>query len=226
MVTNSTLTTKELAQYIDHTLLRPEATAAEIEKLCAEAREHSFKAVCVERQFIPLAVKQLAGSPVLVATVLSFPHGTDSEDEKIRQAEESVAAGAKELDMVLNRGHLKERRYGALYSEIRNVVERSGVLVKIILETSELTANEKVVACAVAQAAGAHFVKTSTGFSASGATEEDVRLMRQVVGLNTGVKASGGVRTLEKALQMIHAGANRIGTSSSVAILTDLGKQK
>jgi deoxyribose-phosphate aldolase len=216
----ATLSPSELAQYIDHTLLRPEATEAEIDKLCAEAVEFSFKAVCVERRWITRAKELVRGSSVLVATVLSFPLGLDSTVEKHRQAVESLDLGADEMDMVLHRGWLKDKKYREVMLDIRGVVEAAcGAPVKVILETSELSREEKIVACGLAKAAGAGFVKTSTGFSKSGATVEDVKLMREVVGRDMGVKASGGVRSYQDALAMIAAGATRLGTSAGVALV-------
>ncbi len=211
---------KELAQYLDHTVLRPEATESEILKACDEALQYSFKGVCIESRWLPTVVPKLKGSRVLAVTVVSFPHGSGSTEEKVAETKLAVERGAQEVDMVLNRELLKTKKLQAFYEDIRKVVLAAGqVPVKVILETSELTRDEKVIACAVCTAAGASYVKTSTGFSKSGATVEDVELMRSVVGSLLGVKASGGVRSYESALQMIAAGATRIGTSSSVAIV-------
>ena len=214
------LAPKNLAQYIDHTLLRPDAKELDIIKLCEEALEHSFKAVCIERQWLSLVSPLLKGSPVLPITVLSFPAGDASTGRKVEEALEALEDGAKELDMVLNRALLREGNYDLVLSDIASVVDAAGTLtVKVILETSELTHDEKVIACSLAKAAGAGFVKTSTGFSKNGATEDDVQLMRRIVGKSIGVKASGGIRSYDTAVNMIRAGANRLGTSASVAIL-------
>ncbi len=210
-----------LAKYIDHTLLRPEATKDEILKVCAEAKEFSFKGVCVELKWIPLVAEQLNGTSVLPVTVISFPAGSDSTSSKVSQTSQAVRDGAKEVDMVLNRTLLKEKNYAAVLADISGVVEAAkGTPVKVILETSELTRDEKIVACTLSKAAGASFVKTSTGFSKSGATAEDVALMRETVGPEMGVKASGGVRTFSDAQKMVQAGATRLGTSASVGIVT------
>lgn len=219
------LAAKNLAQYIDHTLLRPDAKELEIIKLCEEALENSFKAVCVEKQWLPLVAPLLKGTPVLAITVISFPAGDGSTERKVEEALESLQEGAKELDMVLNRSLLRAGKYDLALSDIASVVDAAGTIpVKVILETSELTHDEKVVACSLAKAAGAAFVKTSTGFSKDGATEEDVQLMRRIVGPSMGVKASGGIRSYETAAKMIRAGANRLGTSASVAIVTGAGR--
>lgn len=208
------------SQYIDHTLLRPDATEAEITKLCQEAAEYSFKSVCIESKWLGLATKLLQGSSAIPITVISFPKGDDHSPLKAADTLSAVKAGAREIDMVLNRQLLKARNHEAVYDDIRGVVEAAGGFpVKVIFETSELTREEKIMACALSKAAGAKFVKTSTGFSKSGATVEDVRLMRDCVGPEMGVKASGGIRTTEEARKMIEAGANRLGCSASIAIL-------
>lgn len=213
----------ELAQYIDHTLLRPDATEAEIERLCQEARTYHFKAVCVEAKWLPTVRTLLEGSAVAAATVIGFPGGSVSSVEKQHEARAAREWGADEMDMVLNRDWLKAGDFAAVFRDVEGVVSEAGVLpVKVILETSELNQQQKVIACALAKAAGARFVKTSTGFSGAGATVEDIRLMRAVVGADFGVKASGGVRDLAQALLLIAAGANRLGTSAGVAILQGL----
>lgn len=209
-----------LAQYIDHTLLRPDATAAEIEKICDEAKEFQFKGVCVEAKWLPLVVPRLKGSEVLAVTVISFPGGDLPTEKKAAEATAARRDGAQEIDMVLNRGWLKAKNYHAVYADIEAVVKAAaGAPVKVILETSELSDEEKWSACVLSKAAGAAFVKTSTGFSKGGATVEDVRRMRAAVGPELGVKASGGVRTREQAIAMVEAGANRLGTSGGVAIV-------
>jgi deoxyribose-phosphate aldolase len=209
-----------LAQYIDHTLLRPEATEAEILKLCDEAVAHNFKTVCVESKWLPAVTARLKGSKVLPITVISFPHGNDNTEKKHQDTLAAVRAGAKEIDVVLNRNLMAQKDYQAVWNDLHQVVLAAGsVPVKVILETSELSDSEKRIACALVKAAGAQFVKTSTGFSKSGATEADVKLMREIVGPEFGVKASGGVRSFEDAVKMIEAGATRLGTSASIAIV-------
>ena len=217
------LSPRSLAQYIDHTLLRPEATEDQILKLCDEAMEYSFKTVCIERKWLKAATRRLGSSAVLPITVIGFPEGVLATELKGDEVKEALDFGAREVDMVLNRDWLKVKDYRGVFEDIAHVVKQaSGVPVKVILETSELQEAEKIMACALSKAAGASFVKTSTGFSKGGATETDVRLMRQVVGEDMGVKASGGVRTYEDAVKMIRAGANRLGTSASVAIVSGL----
>ncbi len=212
---------EKLAQLIDHTLLRPEATEAEVRKLCDEAREHNFKTVCILAKWLPKATEWLKGSAVLPITVIAFPSGEGAPEAKAAETREAVAAGAKEIDVVLNRQWIKEKNYQQTYNELyQTVTAAKGLPVKVILETSELNDLEKTIACAIAKAAGVAFVKTSTGFSKSGATEADVRLMRAVVGEEIGVKASGGIRDFATAKKMIEAGANRLGLSASIAIVT------
>ncbi|MFM8269635.1 MAG: deoxyribose-phosphate aldolase [Pseudomonadota bacterium] len=211
----------KLATLIDHTLLRKDATAPEFEKLCQEAVEHGFKTVCVEAEWLPFVTQKLKGSSVLPIAVICFPEGTAPTPEKIQKTQAAVKAGAQEIDMVLNRELLKARKYSEVLQDIKGVVEAAGrAPVKVILETSELNQEEKAIACALAKIAGAAFVKTSTGFSKSGATVEDVSLMRQIVGPEMGVKASGGVRSYDDAIKMVNAGASRLGTSASVAIVS------
>lgn len=212
---------KTLGQYIDHTLLRPDAKEDEILKTCDEALQYGFKGVCVEGKWLSKVVPKLKGSQVLAVTVVSFPHGNSSTEDKVKETKKAVELGAQEVDMVLNRDLLKSRQLHAVYLDIKSVVDAAGnIPVKVILETSELTQDEKAAAIALCVAAEARFVKTSTGFSKSGATADDIKLMRDLVGPGLGVKASGGVRSYETALQMIEAGATRIGTSSSIAIVT------
>jgi deoxyribose-phosphate aldolase len=210
----------ELARMIDHTLLRPDATHDDIVALCDEARQHHFASVCVNGHWVPLCAARLAGSDVMVCTVVGFPLGAASAAAKALEAREAVRHGAAEVDMVLNVGALKSRDYQTVFDDIAGVVDASApAKVKVILETSALERDEKVIACCLAKAAGAAFVKTSTGFGKGGATADDVALMRAVVGPELGVKASGGVRTAADAAKMIAAGADRLGTSAGVAIV-------
>lgn len=213
----------ELVSYIDHTLLKPEATPEQIRKLCREARDNNFKAVCVNPGYVSLCREELAGSGVKVATVIGFPLGATTTKAKVSEAREAVGNGADELDMVINIGLLKAGEYDLVREDIAAVVKAGGESshVKVILETDLLSDDEKVKACQLSVEAGATFVKTSTGFSKGGATVEDIRLMRQTVGPKVGVKASGGVRDLGALEEMIAAGANRIGTSSAVKILAE-----
>lgn len=214
-----------VADFVDHTLLKAEATRAEILKLCAEAREYRFAAVCVNPTWVELCVRELYGTDVAVATVVGFPLGATTARAKAAEAREAVATGAAEVDMVANIGRIRSGEWVAVEDDIRAVVEASRPsLVKVIIESAALTREEIIKASAVSREAGAHFVKTSTGFHpAGGASVEAVRLMRLVVGDELGVKASGGVRDCATALQMIAAGANRIGTSSGVAFASCLG---
>jgi deoxyribose-phosphate aldolase len=217
------MTPARLAALIDHTLLRPEATAAEIEALCAEAVNYGFKAVCVNPWHLPRAVACLRGHAPLPVTVAGFPLGAAQMAIKAHEAALAAEQGAAEVDMVLNIGALKEAGAELAREDIALVVRACApARVKVILETCLLTDAEKELACRLAVEAGAAFVKTSTGFSRSGATEADVRLLRRCVGPRFGVKASGGVRTLDDALRMVAAGADRLGTSSGAAIMHSL----
>jgi deoxyribose-phosphate aldolase len=214
----------DLAKLIDHTLLKPEATRAEVVALCEEARKHRFASVCVNTTWVPVCKAMLAGTDVMVCAVVGFPLGAMSPTAKGYEAREAVRQGAREIDMVINIGALKSKDYETVYEDICRVVKMSAPAgVKVILETSALDHDEKVIACTLSKLAGAAFVKTSTGFGKGGATVEDVALMRQLVGSDVGVKASGGVRTAEDALKMAQAGANRLGASASVAIVTTGG---
>jgi len=215
-----------LARYVDHTLLRATATSADIVKLCREARQYGFAAVCVNPVWVDLAVAELAGSSVAVATVIGFPLGASTTAVKVREAEDAMARGATELDMVAQIGRIKEGAWVAVEEDIRAVVEAAAgrALVKVILETAALEPMEIIKAAALCREAGADFVKTSTGFHpAGGATPEAVALLRLAVGRDLGVKASGGVRTCEDALRMIAAGATRIGTSSGIELVNCYG---
>ncbi|HWA98177.1 MAG TPA: deoxyribose-phosphate aldolase [Pirellulales bacterium] len=214
-------TAAELAAMIDHTLLKPEATADDIRRVCAEARQHRFASVCVNGGQVALAAELLRGSGVKPIAVVGFPLGAGTSRAKAFEASDAVAAGAEEIDMVLNVGALKAGDTARVRDDIRAVVEAASPKpVKVILETGLLADDEKITACQLAKEAGAAFVKTSTGFGPGGATDHDVRLMRATVGPELGVKASGGVRSREDALRMIEAGANRLGTSGGVAIVT------
>lgn len=214
-----------IAAHIDHTLLKPDALPAEIEQLCAEARQLQTATVCVNSSYVPLAVWLLKGATTKVITVVGFPLGAASTAAKVFEAKEAIAQGAQEIDMVIRIGALKARDYSAVWHDIRDVVEASKPFpVKVIIEISMLNEEQKIIACALSKAAGAAFVKTSTGFGASGATPEDVALMRRVVGPEMGVKASGGVKTYADAMQMIKAGASRIGSSASVKIIEEAAK--
>jgi deoxyribose-phosphate aldolase len=210
-----------LASLIDHTVLKPDATREEIDRLCAEARENRFASVCVQPWWVPMCADLLADTDVRVCTVIGFPHGMNRPETKAFEGRRAVHDGATELDMVVNIGALKSKDYGTVERDIRGVVEsaRSRATVKVILETAYLTDEEKAEACALAKAAGADYVKTSTGFGPGGATVEDVQLMRRVVGPEMGVKAAGGIRDAESARRMIEAGATRLGASASLAIV-------
>lgn len=210
-----------LAKYIDHTLLKPEASVEQIRVLCKEAAEHGFAAVCVNPVFVDLAAHLLRGSGVKVATVVGFPLGATLTEIKAAEAKAAIERRADEIDMVINLGAVKSGAWDAVESDIHAVVEAAeGRTVKVIIETCLLTNEEKRQACQAALAAGAHFVKTSTGFSSGGATVEDILLMKEVIGDKALIKASGGVRNREQALAMITAGASRIGTSAGVSIAT------
>lgn len=218
-----------LARYIDHTLLKPEATPRQIQALCQAAREYGFAAVCVPPAYVALAADLLADTPVAVATVCGFPLGNTSTTAKVYETIQALHDGAREIDMVMAIGLLKAGRDDRVYQDIAAVVEvvhPAGARVKVILETGLLTPEEIVRACRLAQAAGADFVKTSTGFGPRGATEADVRLMRQAVGPEMGVKAAGGIRTYQQALALIQAGATRLGTSAGHRLMEEARKER
>lgn len=215
-----------MARVIDHTLLKPEATPPQIEQLCREAAHYGFAAACVQPAYVALAASLLRATPVKVASVVGFPQGTTLSSVKRFEAFQAIRLGAGEIDMVQNVGALKAGDRDRVQNDIRAVVEvahANGAIVKVILENALLTREEKVLACELALAAGADFVKTSTGFSSGGATVEDVALMRSVVGDRAGVKAAGGIRTAADVAAMLAAGADRIGASASVAIVKELG---
>ena len=210
----------EKSKYIDHTLLKAFATSEEIINLCAEANKYHFASVCVNPCNVALAAKCLRGTDVKVCTVIGFPLGANTPDVKAYETTSAIANGADEVDMVINIGALKEGNLDYVYEDIKAVVDAAnGVLTKVIIETCYLTKEEIVEACKLSKKAGADFVKTSTGFGTAGAKAEDVKLMRETVGPNMGVKASGGVRNKEDFEKMIEAGANRIGCSAGVAIM-------
>ena len=212
-----------LARYIDHTLLKPEASLKEIEQLCAEARDHNFYAVCVNGSWVTQARHFLDGSHVKVATVVGFPLGATDSDTKRYETEAAIDNGAQEFDVVINIGRLKDGDDEYVLRELRDVVEAADERpVKVIIETCLLTSAEKIRACRIVLDAGAQFVKTSTGFSTGGATVADVKLLREIVGEKFGVKAAGGIREKQTALAMIEAGANRLGTSAGVAMVQAL----
>ncbi|GBD86856.1 deoxyribose-phosphate aldolase [bacterium BMS3Abin03] len=214
---------KNVASMIDHTLLKPEATPSDIKKLCSEAREYHFASVCINPSYVSLCSELLSGSGVKVCTVIGFPLGTTTTEVKRYEAEQAIDNGAEEVDMVINIGHLKEGNYKYVEHDVKEVVQtahRKNALVKVIIETALLTDKEKVIACLICKRAGADFVKTSTGFSKGGATVGDVALMKYVVGSKIGVKAAGGIRSKEDAEAMIASGADRIGASASVKIIS------
>jgi len=215
---------KNFARMIDHTLLKAEATKEQIEKLCAEAKQFNFASVCVNPTWVKRSSELLQGTDVLVCTVIGFPLGANTPAVKAFEAKDAIANGAKEVDMVINISALKDKNYELVQADIAAVVEaaKDSALVKVIIESCLLTDEEKVKACELAVAAGADYVKTSTGFSTGGATAEDIALMRKTVGPDLGVKASGGVRSLEDMKKMVEAGATRIGASSGVAIMNGL----
>jgi deoxyribose-phosphate aldolase len=212
-----------IASFIDHTLLRPEASEAQILQLCAEAAQYGFKSVCVNPIWVKTAVKALKGTGVLTCSVVGFPLGATPSDVKAFEARGAVLDGAEEIDMVINIAAARADDKGALVDDITAVAEAvhaGGAILKVIVETSLLSDAQKVLACESAVEAGADFVKTSTGFNGGGATVEDIALMRRTVGPDIGVKASGGIRTLSDAQAMIAAGATRIGASSGIAIVS------
>ena len=224
-MTELSITAQELGQMIDHTLLKADATYQQVETLCREALEYRFASVCVHPIHVTRCVTALAGSSVNVCTVAGFPLGTNLSRTKAYEAQRAIELGASEIDMVMNIGALKSNDLEAVERDIAAVAavcHDSGAICKVIIETCLLTDAEKATACRLSQAAGADFVKTSTGFSTGGATSEDVRLMRRTVGPDMGVKAAGGIRAYETVAAMIAAGANRIGASASVNIIQEL----
>jgi deoxyribose-phosphate aldolase len=224
---------QDMAKMIDYTLLKPVATVEDIKRLCEEARDYQFASVCINPILVPLASRLLSNSSVKVSTVIGFPLGASTTETKVFETRNVIKNGAQEIDMVMNLGAFKSRAYDLVRADIKAVVDAtkatgitSDIIVKVILETCYLNQEEIIIACNLARDAEADFVKTSTGFADGGATVEDVSLMRKTVGREIGVKASGGINTFIKALTMLDAGANRIGTSSGVAIVTGKGLEE
>ena len=214
---------ENLSKYIDHTMLKADASQAEIIKLCQEAKQYDFYSVCINPNFVELAAKELKDTSVKVCTVIGFPLGASTSNTKAFETKDAIEKGATEVDMVINISKLKDKKDKEVLEDIMAVVDSSNgkALVKVIIETCLLTDEEKERACLLSKQAGANFVKTSTGFSTGGATKQDIALMRKTVGEKIGVKASGGVRTYEDAVTMIESGATRIGASASIAIVTN-----
>ena len=225
---NASYSPQSLASYIDHTLLKSDATSEDVRKVCDEAKKHQFASVCVNPSYIKFAAGQLEGSGVKPCCVVGFPFGTQTPEAKGGETLDAVLNGAKEIDMVINVGAIKNKDWHLVRRDVESVVAaaKGKAGVKVILETCLLTDEEKVKACTICKLAGADFVKTSTGFSTGGATVEDITLMRATVGPEMGVKASGGVRTYEDAVKMINAGANRLGASASVKIIAGPAAEK
>ncbi len=217
----------ELAGFIDHTLLKPEAVESQFELLCNEAVKYKFKSVCVNSSWVPYVAKKLRGTGVIICSVIGFPLGGMDTRSKAFEARSAIASGATELDMVINVGALKSGNLKLVEEDIRAIKRacRSTTVLKVILETGLLTDAEKILACEIAKKADADFVKTSTGFAGSGATVEDISLMRRIVGPKMGVKASGGIKTFDQAIALINAGANRLGCGASVAVITGAESQ-
>lgn len=227
---------RELAKTIDHTLLRPDAVAADVQQLCREAAEHHFAAVCVFPYHVPLAAALLRSSDVKVCSVIAFPHGAELPHVKVVSAEEAVTRGADEIDVVINISALLSGEFGLVRDELANIVRtvrlravnsgRGQTIVKAIIETCYLSAKMKQLACKICEEAGVDFVKTSTGTGPQGATVRDVELLRECLGAHVGVKAAGGIRTYEDAQKMINAGAARVGTSAGAVIMRDFLSQR
>jgi len=219
---------RTLASVIDHTMLRPQAACEDMERFCDEAVSLGVGVISIHQVWVPMAVRRLRGTGIKVGTVVGFPFGATLPSIKRAEAEASIRAGAEELDMVMNIGAMRSGNLEGVQGDIQGVVDiahESGCILKVILENAYLSDEQKVTACQIAQRAGADFVKTSTGLGPSGATEADVRLMRKTVGLSMGVKAAGGIRSLGEALNMLEAGASRLGTSTSAAILAEAARR-
>ena len=222
---SKTITIEEIAKMIDHTNLKSFATTKEITKLCDEALEHGFAAVCVNSSFVSYCFNKLKNSEVEVASVVGFPLGVCTIESKICETKEAVNLGATEIDMVMNVGLFREQNFTAVEKDIEGVVQAAdGACVKVILETGYLTDDQIVKACNIAKKSGAHFVKTSTGFGPMGAFYDHVKIMRETVGRSMGVKAAGGIRTAKSAVRLINAGANRLGASAGVSIVGSLAE--
>ncbi len=220
-------TPRDIAPYIDHTLLKPEATEKQFLLLCQEALIHKFASVCIPPSFVALCFKELQNSPVKSITVIGFPLGYQCTETKVFETQNAIENGAQEIDMVLPIGHLKERNLHYVENDLKKTLRAAGdIPVKVILETSLLSDQEKTLACQLSQDAGASFIKTSTGFSSSGASISDIKLIRKTILPHIGVKASGGIKTYQDALDMIAAGANRLGTSSGVTIVTHMDTKR
>lgn len=213
----------DIAKYIDHTILKAEATVEDVKKLCVEAKEYGFASVCVNACYAKLVSTELKGSDVKTCVVVGFPLGAMTKEAKAFETAQAIENGANEIDMVINVGALKAKNYELLKEDIEAVVNaaKGKAIVKVIIETCLLTDEEKIKACEISKEAKADFVKTSTGFSTGGATKEDIALMRKTVGPELGVKASGGIRDFKTAMDMINAGASRIGASASIAIVKE-----
>ncbi|MEJ8554388.1 deoxyribose-phosphate aldolase [Tepidibacter sp. Z1-5] len=212
----------ELSKYIDHTVLKAQTTEDDVKKVCKEAKEYGFFSVCINPSYIEFSKEQLKGSDVKVCTVIGFPLGANTSEVKAFETIDAIKKGADEVDMVINIGALKDKKYDYVQNDIKAVVDAADgkALVKVIIETCYLTDEEKKIACELAKKAGTDYVKTSTGFGTGGSTPQDIKLMRETVGANIGVKASGGVRSTEDAKAVIDAGASRIGASASISIVT------
>ena len=221
-VSQPLMSSAELAGYIDHTLLKPESVQAQFKQLCEEAVKYQFKSVCVNSGWVPFVTKKLRGSGIKICSVIGFPLGEMDSRSKAFEARSAISSGADELDMVINVGALKSRDLALVEKDIMAIRRacRSHTILKVIIETVLLTEEEKILACEISKKAGADFVKTSTGFLGGGATVEDVIIMRRIVGPDMGVKASGAIRDFNQAVALIHAGANRLGCGSSVAVIT------
>ena len=217
----------QLSKYIDHTILKPDATSEEVKKVCSEAKEYNFASVCINPYYARLVSSELEGTKIKTCVVIGFPLGANTKEVKAFEASNAVANGAQEVDMVINIGALKDKMYDVVENDIKAVVEsvKGKALVKVIIECCLLTNEEKVMACSLSLKAGTDFVKTSTGFSTSGAKTEDVKLMRKTVGENIGVKAAGGIRDYKTTMEMISAGANRIGASAGIVIVKESNKK-
>ncbi len=218
----------KIEKFIDHTLLKPQSTEEQVKKICEEAKKYNFASVCVNPYYTSFVSKELKGTDVKTCVVIGFPLGANTKEVKAFEAKQSIENGAKEVDMVINIGALKDKKYDVVKEDIKAVVDaaKGKAHVKVIIETCLLTDEEKVKACSISKEVGADFVKTSTGFSTGGAKKEDVALMRKTVGENIGVKASGGIHSYEETMEMVEAGATRIGASAGIKIIEGSKKNK